>query len=198
MYTDNLILVIMAIMIVVIAALWRQTAVASARLHLFEARNELFIYWADTGLPFNTPAYCRLRKMINNSIRFANVTTPARFVFFYIWYEYINKKSAGLLKDIPLMVEESRKALAVDYPEIAERLMHYQNDHSSTAIRLYIFGSPSGLLFGAGIFIKNIFGKRKFLNVKKTLHETEKMTLRVQARTTQCFDLGKRGLVGTC
>ena len=80
---------------VILAILFRELAVETLRHRLFRIRNELFLYWADSGLPFDHPAYVGLRYVFNSGIRFAHRMTPLRLfpVFLYMMMAGVRRES---------------------------------------------------------------------------------------------------------
>ena len=133
-----------------LAYLWRSAAVEAARQELFSIRNEMFTFWAETGLPFNNPAYTSLREIMNHSIRYAHVITPSRCWLPYIWYSRL-KKSHGF--ELPDYFSAFLDAVdAVDNKEIASALRKRHANVTTVLGRLYIFGSFSGWATVAVIF----------------------------------------------
>src|SRR5438552_200824 len=65
---------------VILAILFRELAVEMLRHRLFRIRNELFAYWADSGLAFDHAAYVGLRYGFNSWLRFAHRMTPLRLL----------------------------------------------------------------------------------------------------------------------
>jgi len=66
--------------------LLRRSAVDHVRQVSIGIRNEMLAYWMREGLPLSHPAYVRLRRQIDTSIRCADKVTPARLYFVSRWF----------------------------------------------------------------------------------------------------------------
>lgn len=69
--------------------LYREYRVDRFRQHIFALRNELFLYAADGGIPFDHPSYAFVRRNLNGMLRFGHHLTIswflARVVMDTIW-----------------------------------------------------------------------------------------------------------------
>jgi hypothetical protein len=134
--------------LLLLAHLWRNAAVETARQKLFGIRNEMFGFWAETGLPFDHPAYTSLRGIMNHSIRFAHVIAPSRCWLPYLLYCYL-KKSYGFQP--PDYFGQFFDAVeAMNDKEIADALHERHTAVTTVLGNLFIFGSFSGWVAGFG------------------------------------------------
>jgi len=125
--------------------------VETARQRLFAVRNDMFVFWADAGLPFDSPAYASLRKIMNRSIRYAHVIAPSR-----CWLPYLAhcrlKKSRGFQP--PDYFGSFHDALeSIDDKDIADALREYHDNVISVLSKLYFLGSFSGWFSLAAFFM---------------------------------------------
>lgn len=128
---------------ILIFGLAREYRTDALRDRLFAVRDKLFDYAQQGGVPFDHPAYVKLRLLINSLIRFAHRLTFTRFalgVFFRIW-----KKEECELR--PLLEWQDAVSTLPEESQKAIRIIH--SEMLVLVVRHLITGSPimMGILF---------------------------------------------------
>ena len=131
-----------AALLLVSMRLWRNAAVDAARQELFCIRNGLFVFWSETGLPFDHPAYTSLRGIINHSIRFAHVIIPSRHWLLYLCYCRLKKSDGFQLPDYDSRFLDAARVM--DNKEITAALRDRHTTVTTILGKLFVFGSLSG------------------------------------------------------
>ncbi len=132
---------------------WRQYRVDALRETLFRLRGELFDYAAKGGVSFDSPAYAKLRVVMNGMIRFAHKFTLSRFAMIFLF----RKRLEGLEPPDPLA--DWRKAVS-SLPEESQKTLQSLHDSVLSAISWHIMtGFP--LLFVL-LFMNFIFSVVRF------------------------------------
>lgn len=115
---------------------WRQHRVDALRERLFEVRGELFDYAALGEVSFDSPAYAKLRVMMNSMIRFAHKFTFSRLVIVVLFRKVFEALP------IPSPLAEWEKAVAVLPPAKQKVLRDLHGRMMSTIAWHMISGSP--------------------------------------------------------
>jgi hypothetical protein len=63
---------------------WQTLCIDRARQHMFNARNDLFLFAADGGIRFDDPAYTETRREIEKMIQFTHYISWPRILSHYI------------------------------------------------------------------------------------------------------------------
>lgn len=80
---------------VVAFKLWPNQRIDMFRQNMFALRDELFDFAADGNIPFDDPAYLRLRQLMNGFLRYAHNLTPFRTLMAFIGWKCATRESLG-------------------------------------------------------------------------------------------------------
>jgi hypothetical protein len=131
------------------------------RQHLFEVRDDLFIYAAKGNIGFDHRAYANLRMMLNGAIRFAD-----RFSFTYVASMFVLLRSIQFDDtESDKFSEDLRSSIAELPEEVQAYLQNVRKKLKTATAFLLIFKSPIALplllLMIPLVVVGRIFGKTK-------------------------------------
>ncbi len=119
---------------------WSDYKVDAFRHRLFVLRGEFFDYAAESGLPFDHPAYALFRDRINRMIRWADLHTALHFFLFLLFMRRDAAQVPHPHKDWMAAVE------TVENDAIQEQLRNFENRLAAIMVRR-LFISPLGVPF---------------------------------------------------
>ncbi|MGB6973739.1 MAG: hypothetical protein WBD67_03550 [Terracidiphilus sp.] len=184
-----------SLLMMVYELFWKSQRVDALRERLFALRDELFNIVAEGRVPFNHPAYTKLRLLINGTIRFAHKATLATLVTVALTSK--DKENEGTTafaawkSSLETLTDEDRKRVE----GIHERVFSAYTSH-------IFYGSPLLVLLGVLIGIAMVFramarsftGQYRFSFTRDTLSKTrERATRKVIEEATKSAPDGLEG-----
>ncbi len=118
-------------------AFWRNYRIDATRDRLFELRDRMFDFAADGHVPFDSPAYARLRVIMNSVIRFTHRITFARLLFILATHKLVT-----LEYERDYYREWVTAVNALQSEDAKRRLQQFHVEMWSIVVRHMLTGSP--------------------------------------------------------